>query len=371
MENRYNVIVIGGGLAGLVSAYLLAKNGQEVLLVEKKRYPFHRVCGEYLSNEVLGFLKRENLLPGQYEFPQITKFLFSDTSGKSVSVPLDLGGFGISRYVLDAHLFQKVVERGGKVKTGSQVETVVLDEKADLFRLELASGETLLAKYVIGAFGKRSKLDLSMKRSFVQKRSPYIGVKYHIRTEFDQEAVALYNFEGGYCGLSAVEGDKANFCYLGNREQLRKYGSIAEMEREVLWKNPSLKHFFTESEFLFKKPEVINEINFEPKKPVESHILMAGDSAGLIAPLCGNGMAMAIQSGKLAAEIIMTGKSRREIESDYEASWRSLFERRLWLGRKVQRLFGTPQASVVTRRLIQHVPIVARQIIKNTHGKPF
>ncbi len=143
------------------------------------------------------------------------------------------------------------------------------------------------------------------------------------------------------------------------------------MERAILWKNPAIKQLFTESEFLFEKPEVINEINFEPKKPVEDHILMAGDSAGLITPLCGNGMAIAIHSGKMAAEAIITGKSRKEIESIYENSWRKEFETRLRVGRIVQNLFGVKNASVLTRKLIQNIPFFAKQIIKNTHGKPF
>jgi flavin-dependent dehydrogenase len=371
VESKYRTIVIGGGLAGLISAYLLAKSGHHVLLIEKKCYPFHRVCGEYLSNEVLDFLQRENLLPLNYEIPQLSNFLFSDTYGKNISTPLDLGGFGISRYVLDEHLFHKVLEKGGEVKTGVQVESILFDEKEQLFQLELASGAILTADYVIGAFGKRSKLDKVLKRSFIQKRSPFIGVKYHIKTDFDRSTVALHNFEGGYCGVNAIQDGKINLCYLGDRDQLRKYGSIEAMEREVLWENPNLKRIFTNSDFLFEKPEVINEINFEPKKPVENHILMAGDSAGLITPLCGNGMAMAIQSGKFAAEAILTGKSRKEIELIYASSWKSFFERRLWFGRNIQRLFGAKKASVLARRLIQYVPFAAGQLIKSTHGKPF
>ncbi|MDR7128755.1 flavin-dependent dehydrogenase [Algoriphagus sp. 4150] len=371
MSDKLKTLVVGGGLAGLIAAYLLAKNGKEVVLIEKRKYPFHRVCGEYLSNEVLDFMNGENLLPGHYEFPRINTFLFSDTSGKSATIPLDLGGFGVSRYVLDEYFYQKVLEKGGEVKTGVQVQSVVYEEEENQFRLELADGGFLTGDYVIGAFGKRSKLDKVLKREFIEKRSPYIGVKYHIKTEADRKTVALHNFEGGYCGLNAIEEDKANLCYMGNREHLRMYGSINEMEKEVLWKNPRLRQLFTESEFLFQKPEVINEINFERKKPVEKHILMVGDSAGLITPLCGNGMAMAMQSGKLAAESIIAGGSRREIEFRYESSWKALFERRLWLGRKVQRFFGAKQASVFTRKLILHVPFVAKQIIKNTHGKPF
>jgi flavin-dependent dehydrogenase len=143
------------------------------------------------------------------------------------------------------------------------------------------------------------------------------------------------------------------------------------MEEAILWKNPQLKHLFSTSEFLFEKPEVINEINFESKNPVENHILMAGDAAGLITPLCGNGMAMAIQAGKIAAESILSQTSRIAIEQAYEKGWRKNFENRLKLGRNVQRLFGTNYASTFTRNLIQYVPFVANKIIKNTHGKSF
>jgi flavin-dependent dehydrogenase len=86
---------------------------------------------------------------------------------------------------------------------------------------------------------------------------------------------------------------------LTTRENLRKYKNVSEMERNILWKNPHLKKIFLEAEFLYDKPEVINEISFSPKKQIENHIIMIGDTAGFITPLCGNGMAMAIHGAKL------------------------------------------------------------------------
>ncbi|MFN3998847.1 NAD(P)/FAD-dependent oxidoreductase [Algoriphagus sp.] len=365
------IIVIGGGLAGLISSILLARKGKSIVLLEKKTFPFHRVCGEYISNEVLDFLKREQLYPEFLDLPKITQFEFSDTGGKTVQTPLDLGGFGISRFALDAWLVGEAQKAGVEVREGTQVSDVNFDEKSNSFSISLSDHTVIRGGFVIGAFGKRSKLDKSLKRSFIEQRSPYIGVKYHINTDFARDTVALYNFHGGYCGINAIEEGKFNLCYLGSRDQLRKFGSVEEMERQVLWKNPILKRIFQESEFLFEKPEVINEINFERKEPVENHILMAGDAAGLITPLCGNGMAMAIHSGKLAAESIIAQKNRNEVESAYTNAWIKEFRQRLWVGRNVQRLFGSGGASVLARNLIDHVPFFAKQIIKSTHGRPF
>lgn len=371
MISENKIIVIGGGLAGLVAASLLAKKGKDVVLIEKKTYPFHRVCGEYISNEALDFLKREELLPCDLDIPQISQFLFSDTAGKSIQSRLDLGGFGISRFVLDEFMYRQAQGFGVQFRTQMQAISVDFDKKSDDFQVELSDHSMLSAPHVIGAFGKRSRLDKTMKRPFIQKRSPYIGVKYHVEAGFGRDTVALHNFEGGYCGINAIEQGKFNLCYLGSREQLRKFGTIEEMERAVLWENPILKTLFTESKFLFEKPEVINEINFEPKKPVENHVLMAGDAAGLITPLCGNGMAIAIRAGKFAAEAVLFSKNRREREMWYERKWKSEFENRLWVGRTVQHLFGAKSASVLTRKLLQYAPFITQQIIKKTHGKPF
>jgi flavin-dependent dehydrogenase len=370
-KRKHEVLIVGGGLAGLVSALLLAQEGHVVTVVEKKVYPFHRVCGEYVSNEVLDFLKRNGLYPDELELPSIDTFEFSDTRGSSVRLPLDLGGFGISRYVLDEWLYRLACQRGVNFLTGTSVTGLQFVAKEELFQVELSDFQVLQVPYVLGAFGKRSKLDQVLERPFFSKRSPYIGVKYHVQAEGSSNTVALHNFQGGYCGFNAIEGGKFNLCYLGSRDQLREYGSIPEMEQAVLWKNPILKRIFQESDFLWEKPEVITEINFERKLPVENHLLMLGDAAGLITPLCGNGMAMAIHSALLVTEALREGKTRQEVEQHYSKRWNALFYQRLGVGRAIQGLFGSGRGSVIARNLIAHVPFVARTLLKNTHGQPF
>jgi flavin-dependent dehydrogenase len=369
-----DVIIVGGGLAGLVSAVLLSRSGLQVTLVEKKDYPHHKVCGEYISNEVVPFLKRHDLYPGTLAPVSIHRFMLTSVSGKSSYMPLDLGAFGISRYALDHFFFLKAQEAGVTVLTQTAVQDVIFRD--DIFELTLPQNKKLNSRLVIGAYGKRSRLDKQLERKFTTQRSPYIGVKYHLKTSFPEDLIALHNFRGGYCGISRVEDGRYNMCYLGNRKDLRRYGSIEAMERAVLWENPHLKKLFTESEFLFEKPEVINEISFAPKQPVEQHILMSGDTAGLITPLCGNGMAMAIHSAKLLSDLIIQyyrpgDFPRPQLEQAYDRAWRQLFATRLWVGRNVQRLFGSALVSELGVGLVGHSPLLARQIMKRTHGQVF
>ncbi|MGZ5242308.1 MAG: NAD(P)/FAD-dependent oxidoreductase [Bacteroidia bacterium] len=369
-----DVVIIGGGLAGLVSANLLAKAGLKTVLIERKKYPFHRVCGEYVSNETLAFLQQNQLFPSEFNPTKITRLLLSSPKGNIVETALDLGGFGISRYHFDDFLYKQALKNGSGFLLGHKVNEVHFN--GDFFDLKVSDGSTLKSKMVIGAFGKRSNIDKELQRPFMQKRSPYIGVKYHITNyNFPRDSIALYNFKDGYCGVNAIEDNRLCLCYLTSRQNLKDHGNIEAMEREVLFKNPLLKKLWQESEFLYEKPEVINEISFEKKEAVVNHVLMSGDAAGMITPLCGNGMAMAIHSAKILSEEILQyfqqHQNREILENNYTAKWNNLFARRLWIGRKVQSLFGKPVLSEIAVAACKNSKPLLNFVMKQTHGKPF
>ncbi len=366
------IVVIGGGLAGLISSIQLIRAGVTCTVIEKKPYPFHRVCGEYISNEALPFLKHSGLYPEGLNLPRINFFELSSIRGNSAQTRLDLGGFGISRYSFDHHLYEIAMREGVRFQTNCEVSAVDFDE--DHFDVTTSSGK-IQADVVVGSFGKRSKLDVQQNRSLVRKRSPYVGVKYHVRSDQPADLISLHNFPGGYCGVCNVEDGVTNLCYLTIRDNLRRYGDIQEMEKNVLFTNPLIKKLFTESTFLFRKPEVINEISFETQRPIENHILMAGDAAGMITPVCGNGMAIAIHSAKLLSNLIVefcdNRINRTTLEERYYQAWNEAFRSRLWFGRNVQRLFGHSQVSSLAVNLARVSPAIAGFFVRRTHGKPF
>jgi len=372
MRAKPDVVLIGGGLAGLTSAIHLSKFGLKVLLIEKNDYPKHKVCGEYISNEVLPYFEWLGLDISNLKPSMIFKLEFSTAKGKMISGNLPLGGFGISRYSLDNYLFEKAVENGCQIIQDTVTDIQFID---DVFHISTSNNLELKAKIVIGAFGKRSNIDQKMNRNFIQKKSAWLAVKAHYSGDFPNNLVGLHNFKGGYCGVSKVENNIINICYLANYETFKLYKNIEEFQSKVVCKNPHLKALFENCELLFENPLTISQISFEKKEAVENHVLMIGDTAGLIHPLCGNGMAMAIHGAKIVSELIMEFmenkiSSRKELEEKYTQEWNRNFKSRLRMGRFLSKLLQKEKLTAFLMQLLAIFPFLLPKIIKKTHGKP-
>lgn len=372
METNVDVLIIGGGLAGLTSAIHLSKSGLKVTLVEKNEYPKHKVCGEYISNEVLPYLQWLGLEISDLKPSHISKIVFSTAKGKTISGDLPLGGFGISRYELDHYLYLKALKNGCQMIQDSVKDILFIEEE---FHISTSHNLEIKSKIVLGAFGKRSNMDLKLNRDFIQKNSPWLAVKAHYSGNFPDNLVGLHNFKGGYCGVSKVENNKINICYLADYDTFKHYRNIEEFQSEVVCKNPNLSAIFENSVLLFEKPLTISQISFEKKSTVENHILMIGDTAGLIHPLCGNGMAMAIHSAKIVSELVIDFfdhkiTARKELEEKYTKEWNNTFKRRLETGRLLSKILNKEKLASFLMQLLSVFPFLLPVIIKKTHGKP-
>ena len=368
---KTEVIILGGGLAGLTAAIHLSNIGHQVTVFERNDYPKHKVCGEYISNEVLPYFNWLHINVNDLQPAAISKLIFSTVNGKSITAPLPLGGFGVSRFVLDNFLYEKAVANGCKVIH----ETVdIVSYANNIFTVITANGKELNSKVVLGAFGKRSSIDQKMQRTFIKQKSPWLAVKAHYKGFFPDNVVGLHNFKGGYCGVSKVENDVVNVCYLADYKTFKNYKNVEHYQKEVLAKNPNLNSIFNHMNLIFEKPLTISQVSFAKKLAVENHILMIGDTAGLIHPLCGNGMAMAIHSAKIASELsdkyLKNELSREELECNYSKEWSRNFKHRLNTGRILGNLMQKPKLAESLLRILIAFPFLLSIIINKTHGKP-
>lgn len=367
----YDVIIVGGGLAGLTAALHLCQKNHSVLVIEKKQYPHHKVCGEYVSNEVVPYLERLGVSFDGLPVKAINRLLLSTVYGKSVQTKLPLGGMGISRFAFDKLLFESAMAKG----VDFQIDTVLgVEYNENNFVVTTEQQQQYSARIVIGAYGKRDGLDKRLNRTFIQEKSSWLGVKAHYNhDDFPDDLVALHNFEGGYAGLSKTETGAVNFCYLASYKSFQKEKNISEFNENVVAQNSHLREFLEKAKPIFEEPLTIAQISFQPKSAVEKHILMCGDTAGLIHPLCGNGMAMAIHAAKIASECICDflekeDGNRQRLEQKYERQWSLAFTKRLWTGKQLQTVLLNKTLARLSMNLAVRTPAVLRQLIKHTHG---
>lgn len=373
MKVQNDILIIGGGLAGLTCAIHLAKAGIPVTLIEKERYPRHKVCGEYISSEVLPYFQILDIDPFELGAVSISKFQISTSSGNILNSKLPQGGFGISRYTLDHYLWEKAAALGVElvIDRVAKIETLEMG-----FRVKTGNKKEYTPVFVIGAYGKRSSLENQIKIQKSFTKSPWLAIKSHYKADFDPTVVALHNFEGGYCGLSKVENGIVNACYLVDYKSFQQHKDIETFQNEILCSNPRLSSFFENATPTFSKPLSIAQINFERKEPVVNGILMVGDAAGLIHPLCGNGMAMAIHSAKIVSDLLVQCIQENKrihlsfVQKEYAKRWNSTFRRRLMIADRLQFVLTQSRWQEMGYSIGNMFPQLIPKIIKQTHGKP-
>jgi flavin-dependent dehydrogenase len=376
-DQAYDVIVIGGGLAGLSFAIQLAQKKYKILVLEKDSFPRHKVCGEYISMESQPFLERLGLPVSHMNLPIISKLQVTDTRGNEVNTSLPLGGFGISRYMLDDALASLAEKQDITVLTHMRVDEVLFTNGCFTVRTK---DQVFSATVVGGAWGKRSNIDLKLQRTFILEKNNalnnYIGIKYHINYPWPADYIGLHNFANGYCGISRIEDGNSCLCYLTTAANLRESGNdLKKLERDKLMKNPVLQKIFSNAAFLYGSPLAISQISFQKREQVQQHVLLLGDAAGVITPLCGNGMSMAFRSAHIAAGLadlfLLHQITREQLETRYTAAWKNNFHTRLAIGRFVQGNFGKDRTTTNFIKTMNIFPFLRRKVMKQAAGKIF
>lgn len=372
----YDVVVIGGGLAGSSAALQLARTGHEVLVVEKDTFPRHKLCGEFLSPEAQSSFRRLGVLEAVHEggAHPIEQAQLTAPAGSTTEHPLPDQALGLSRYRLDTLLFRRACEAGAEGRPGTRV-TDVNGSLENGFTVQ-AGPDSIDARLVLGAYGRRGRLDRTLDRPFLNKNTPYVAFKAHYVAETPPPRpgrIELHSAPGGYCGISPVEQNRVNVCWIGHTSALRDAGGTPEaMLDGHLRQNPQLDerlHALTRVTDPFK---AVSQVPLMPKTRFAGDVCMIGDSAGMIAPLCGDGMAMALQTADLvvplASDLLQERRSAASFRSAYQESWHHAFGRRMRLGRWIHAAAFRPGAAHLLVRTFRLVPPLARWLIRATRG---
>ena len=377
----YDAAIIGGGPAGATAAIYLAEYGFKVCLFEKKIFPRETLCGEFLSKEVIEIIKELNLFDKFISLRPnpIDSFRFINDNGKELSSNFNFTAYGLRRSAFDALILGAARERGVKVFQPYEISEI---EKCDVDYKVSAQNQNdmsidLQCKFVIAAYGKQNILDKTLNRSFAGQKSFLNGVKYHftksgLKNILPNE-IRIYVSNGIYCGVNEVDDETITLAFLENRMTLKK--SSRQNLIEFISRIESFKNIFVGNSF-----EQINElpaygsgnIYFGKRNLVENGVFMIGDAAGVIAPLAGDGIGMALQSAKLIASILVKSRKERlsdeETEDLYRNSWKGLFTKRLFSASLIQKILLQSGFRNSAINLVKLFPSLLPKLIKITRA---
>jgi len=361
--DKYDIGIIGAGISGSCLAILLAQGGKKVVLFEKTKYPAHRVCGEFVSLESYAFFQQLGLPLQDWNLPIIKKLKLTSQKGEATATSLKMGGFGISRYKLDYELLQLAKNSG-----------VVVYEEAKVLKAEnkliTTKQLTIKAELIIGSHGKYSPNYTTDYKPRTNKN--FIGVKYHIKGNFAENEISLHSFDGGYCGMSRIEDNTFCLCYLVDAEMLKDQNNkIEQLEREVLYKNINLKNIFEKAKFIWDKPLVISNIQFTKNKLAINDILFAGDAAGSISPLSGNGMSIAARGANILASLILADIDSNSLLKEYNKQWDKIFGSRVRFARTLNAIMLNPTTHHLVLKTLNAVPYLKRSVVSSMQGDIF
>ena len=328
----YDLIVIGGGPGGSAAAITAARSGARVLLLERGRFPRHKVCGEFVSAESLGLLS--SLLSPQHQpllreaalIPQARLFLDRQILHSAITPP----AASIARIDLDVALWNSAAKAGVEAK---QQVTVQAMEGRGPFRVKSSAG-AFESQAIVNASGRWSNLTAESQNA----GEKWLGVKAHFAETNPNPSVDLYFFEGGYCGVQPLSDHSVNACAMVRAQ-------VGSTLTDVFRQHPSL-HKRSQAWEPLSEPVFTSPLIFRKPQPVREGILMAGDSAAFVDPFVGDGISLALRSGALAAECLAgffrNGKSLQSAVEHYSQSYHQSFATVFRTSSKIRRLLRLP-----------------------------
>jgi flavin-dependent dehydrogenase len=393
-SNNYDVIIAGAGPAGTSAAIHLATGGARVLLVEQKKFPREKLCGEFISPECLKHFQRlgvsDRMLAAGGK--SLTQTVFYARSGRSIDVPSSWfdnqnAALGLSRAEMDQRLLERARTAGVFVLEETQASGLISEQRR-IRGVQLKSQGGAIeatANVVIDATGRTRALDHRLeasrnetRKSRLPRRASLVAFKAHLRDALPLPGTCeIYFYPGGYGGLSGIEKDLSNLCFIVSAKDVRACQADPERAmRELVTKNSrassSLAGARVEGQWLAVALE-----SFGRREPVPAEgLLMIGDAAAFIDPFTGSGMLMALEGGALAANVILRhlpdlrdGASCSELARDYRHLYRQHFGSRLRICALLRRAAFVPSLADAAIRLFGASDRVRRTLAKATRTK--
>lgn len=384
----YDVIIVGGGPAGSSAAITLARRGINALVLEEKRMPREKLCGEFITPESFPTLKRLGVMERMLEAgaQKISSLSLVIKSGRAVHTSISQisdhsdWAMSLSRARFDQTLFERAREVGAVCLESIAVKQCIFSDGkgAGVEALSLQDGRprTFHAPLIIDASGRNSRLMLRPEERVAGRRgSRLYALKAHLRgVEGIREQVELYFFPQGYGGLSLIEGGLVNLCFIANERTFKKVGGDAfRVMEETVMSNRLARERLDGAEVVGKWHSV-GPLAFGHRRLSQNGVIAIGDASGMIDPFTGTGIQIALRTGEIAAEAIcesfkrdseqLFDKTLERYSSRYEAE----FGRRMKAAGLLRVAAFSPAVASFAASILARAPALTRRMVRATRG---
>jgi flavin-dependent dehydrogenase len=284
----YDLIVIGAGPAGCACAITAARSSARVLLLDKTKFPRHKVCGEFISPESLGVLRT---LLSERNFSSAPEILSARLflNSRVVHFPLPAPARSIPRFDLDQALLEAAENAGACVQQQSAVKKVTSGSPMDVY----TAAKLIRAGAVVNCSGRWSEITKPPQ----ENDSKWIGLKAHFHEAAPPPSIDLYFFEQGYCGVSQVGDERINVSAMVPATAAKTLSECFALHPGLWWRSRDWQPLFDDV--------ATSGLYFREPRTEQDGMFMAGDSAAFIDPFAGDGISLALHSGVMAAEAAM------------------------------------------------------------------
>jgi flavin-dependent dehydrogenase len=373
----WDVLIAGAGPAGSVAGALLARAGARVMLLDRARFPRDKLCGDSLNPGTLALLHRLNLSSwmSAHGMP-IEGMLVTGPVGARVEGRYPAGSLGrsIMRRDLDLALLTEAVRAGAQVDDGVVVRRVsvqtdggTVPKRARGLVVSSRHGDlTLSAPVVIAADGRRSAVAFGLGLA----RHPERPRRWAVGAYFDgvvgmSTLGEMHIRSGSYLGVAPLSGGLTNACLVASAAAIGQSRDPEAVLLGAINRDPMLRDRFARAR-LVARPVVLGPLAVDVDTPSIGGLLLAGDAAGFIDPMTGDGLRFAVRGAELAAdaalEILATGRPdahvalARRRRKAFASKWR--------FNRMLRRIVDMPVAVGAAAAGATVAPAILRAVIR-------
>jgi flavin-dependent dehydrogenase len=364
MAREFDIAIAGGGPAGTSAAIRLALIGARVLLVEEKKFPRAKLCGEFISPECLDHFQQLGVIDQMLSAgaTSLGHTVFYSVRGYKVEVPSEwftsgATALGLSRSEMDHRLLERAKTAGVTVLEGAHAAGLLFeDDFVRGVKVKTADGPgEYCSQITVDATGRTRALARHLDRKqpggTTKRKRGLVAFKAHLENaRVAPGACEIYFYAGGYGGLSQIEHGFSNLCFIVSAHDVRRLNSDPDrVLREVVMQNSraakTLEQARLHSPWLSVSLEGFGRNTLAPA----NGLLTIGDAASFIDPFTGSGMLMALESGEVVAAMIGShfggvrdAQTVRLIAKQYEREYARRFDSRLRVSGLLRRAAFVP-----------------------------